>query len=177
MKYCLLIYWRVVTTALLCQFLPYSKVSSCMYTYIPSILDFLPTQVIVEHEAEFPVPHSRFSLVIYFTHGMVYMSIPIFQFIPPLLSLLASIYFFHYVCVSISTLQIRSSLPFTRFHIYALIYNIFFFLTYLTLFESLGPSTSLKMTQFPFMAEYYSTFSLGIPLLMDIQAVSMSQLL
>ena len=38
---------------------------------------------------------------------------------------------------------------FSRFHIYALIYDICFsFLTYFTLYDSLGPSTSLQMTQF-----------------------------
>ena len=37
-----------------------------MYTYIPSILDFLPIQVTTEHGVEFPELYSRFSLVIYF---------------------------------------------------------------------------------------------------------------
>ena len=46
--------------------------------------------------------YSRFSLVIYFIHSInsVYMSIPISQFIPPLLSPLVSM-FDLYICVSI----------------------------------------------------------------------------
>ena len=54
-----------------------------MYTCIPSFLDFLPILVTTEHWVEFPVLYSRFSLVIYFIHSNVYMSIPISQFIPP----------------------------------------------------------------------------------------------
>ena len=37
---------------------------------------------------------------------------------------------------------------FSRLHIYALIYYIFLFLTYFTLYNTLDPSTSLQMTQF-----------------------------
>ena len=48
-----------------------------------------------------------------FIPSSVYMSIPISQFIPPSpLSPLVSIRFFLCVCVSISALQIRSSIPF-----------------------------------------------------------------
>ena len=36
-----------------------------MYTYIPSLLGFLPMRVTTEHWVEFPVPNSRFSFVIY----------------------------------------------------------------------------------------------------------------
>ena len=41
-----------------------------------------PIQVIKEHRAELPVLYSRFPLAIYFTHGSVFMSNLIFQFIP-----------------------------------------------------------------------------------------------
>ena len=45
--------------------------------------------------------------------------------------------FVRYICVSISVLQIRSSIPVSRLHIYALIYNIYFsLLTYFTLCDS-----------------------------------------
>ena len=53
-----------------------------MFTYIPSLLDFLPIQVTTEHYIEFFVLYSRFLLVIYFLHNCVYMSIPIYQVIP-----------------------------------------------------------------------------------------------
>ena len=41
-----------------------------MYTYIPSFLYFLLIQVTTEHQVEFPVLYSRFSLVIYFIHSI-----------------------------------------------------------------------------------------------------------
>ena len=61
--------------------------------------------------------HSRFLLVIYFIHISAYMSIPISQFIPPPpllppLSPLGVHTFVLYICVSISALQIGSSVPF-----------------------------------------------------------------
>ena len=78
---------------------------SDMYTYIPSSLDSLP--VFTEHWVGVPVLWSRFSSVIYFMHSIVSMSIPVSQFIPPLPSL-----FVLYICVSISALQISSSVAF-----------------------------------------------------------------
>ena len=79
--------------------------------------------------------YSRFLLVINFIHISVYMSIPISQFItpppppPPRLSPLRVHTFVLYICVSISSLQTGSSVPFFRFHIYALIYDICFSLS------------------------------------------------
>ena len=59
--------------------------------------------------------YSRFLLVTYFIHISVYMSIPISQFIPPLLAPLSP-FGFHtfvlYICVAISALQTSSSVPF-----------------------------------------------------------------
>ena len=54
--------------------------------------------------------YSRFSLIIYFIHSSVYMSIPVSQFIPPLLSCLGVLVL--YICVFVSALQIGSSVPF-----------------------------------------------------------------
>ena len=45
----------------------------CMYTYIPSIVDFLPIEVTIERWVRFPVLCSRFSLVIYCMHCSIYM--------------------------------------------------------------------------------------------------------
>ena len=56
--------------------------------------------------------YSGFSLVIYFIHISVYMSIPISQFIPPPLTPISVHMFVLYICVSISTLQTGSSVPF-----------------------------------------------------------------
>ena len=98
--------------------------------------------------------YSRFLLVIHFIHISVYMSIPISQFItppppshfPPLVS----------ICLfSTSVSQFLTCKPvqlyrFSRFHIYALIYDICFSLYDLlhSVWQSLDPSTSLQMTQF-----------------------------
>ena len=94
-----------------------------------------------------------------FAHGSVYVSFLIFQFDPHLPCVCMS---FLYVYVSIPPLQIGSPVPFFfRFHIHGLIYNICHELIYdICLFladllyfvwQTLGPSTSLKMTQFHFL--------------------------
>ena len=81
-----------------------------------------------------PVLYSRFLTAIYFTHGSVYLSIPISQFVP--LS--------HSPAVSTDPLSMSAFLflpwkqvhlyHFSRFHIYALIYV---FLAYFTLYDRL----------------------------------------
>ena len=53
-----------------------------------------------------------------------------------------------YICFSISAFQKRVLIPFSRFHIYALIYNICFSVLLHSVWHSLAPSTSLQMTQF-----------------------------
>ena len=61
------------------QFLLHSKVDQLYVHRNLPFLDFLPIQVTGEHCLEFPVLHSRFSLVTYFKHSITitYMSIPI----------------------------------------------------------------------------------------------------
>ena len=78
-------YWRIVALQCCVSFYCTAKWISHTYTYMPSLLDFLPIQVTTEHWVEFPVLYSRFSLVIYFIHSInsVYVSIPISQFLPP----------------------------------------------------------------------------------------------
>ena len=77
------------------------------------------------------------------------MSIPISQFIPPPF-LLGVHTFALYICVSLSALQIRSSIStFFRFYIY--MFNMICFSPCDLLHsecQPLGPSTSLQMTQF-----------------------------
>ena len=54
-----------------------------------------------------------------------------------------------YVCISVAALQISSSVPFSRSHIYAFRYHICFSLSDLlhSLRQALGSSTSLELTQ------------------------------
>ena len=77
---------------MLCWFLLYTEVNQ-LYVYIypfplgspshPPPPSHPSIQVITEHRAELPVLYSRFPLAIYFTHGSVFMSDLITQFIPP----------------------------------------------------------------------------------------------
>ena len=85
----------------------------------------------------------------------VHVSIPVSKLIPLFpLSLLGVLSFVLYVCISISILQIRSSISFvSRFHRYALIYNICFSVSDLLRSggQSIGPPTS---TNDPFSPLY-----------------------
>ena len=90
----------------------------------------------MECQAGLPVLHSSFLLVIYFTHGGVYMSMLPSQFVLPSLSPDVSIL---YICISIPSLQVGSSIQFSIFHIYALTYDIYFSLfdlLHFTLYDS-----------------------------------------
>ena len=101
--------------------------------------------------------YSRSLLLIYFVHISVYMSIPTSQFIlPPLPP-----HHHHFpplVSIRLFSTSVSLFLPcklvhlyhFSRFHIYKLIYGICFSLSDLlhSVWQSLGPFTSLRMTQF-----------------------------
>ena len=99
--------------------------------------------------------YSRFLSVIYLIHISVYLSIPISQLIP-----LPCPCFLPLVSICLFSTSVSLFLPckpvhlyhFFRFHIYVLIYNICFSLSDLLhlVWQSLGPSTSLQMTQFHF---------------------------
>ena len=64
-----------------------------------------------EHGAELLMLYSSFPLVTCFTHGRVYMAVPLSQFVPasPSHTVFASLFF---DCNSIPALQIGSSVPF-----------------------------------------------------------------
>ena len=79
--------------------------------------------------------YSRFLLVIYFSINNVCVSMSIFRFIPPCLGIHAFV-----LHVSVSGLQIRSSIPFFKIsHIFmhGFAIFIFLFLAYFTLYDSL----------------------------------------
>ena len=136
--------------------------------------------------------YSRFLLVIHFIHISVYMSIPISQFIippPP-----PHHHFPHLVSIRLFSTSVSQILPCklvhlyhsSRFHIYALIYDICFSLSDLlhSIWQSPDPSTSLQMTQFRSFLwlnniplYICTTSSLSICLSMDTYVASMSWLL
>ena len=76
---------------LLCYFLLYNKVTQ-LYVYVyphilyllrlPLTLPIAPLQVVAKHRADLPVLCSCFPLAIYFTFGSVYMSMPLYHFVP-----------------------------------------------------------------------------------------------
>ena len=118
---------------MLCWFLLYNKENQ-LYGYIYlSLLDLPPTPtvppilVITEHQAELPVLLSTFPLAIYFTHGSVYMSIPVSPFIPhPLPSTLSTHPFSVTASLLLSWKQVQVY-HFSRYHIYDLMYSIVVF--------------------------------------------------
>ena len=74
---------------MLCWFLPYinmnqPKVCTCSLPLDPpSHFPLHPTQVVTDHQTEIPALYSNFPLAIGFTHGIVYISMALSQFVPP----------------------------------------------------------------------------------------------
>ena len=99
----------------------------------------------------FYILYSRFLLVIFFIHISIYISIPISKFIPPCsCPLLVSTRLFSTSVPLFLPCKLVHLYHFPRFHIYALIYDTCFSLSdiFHSVWHSLGPSTSLQMTQF-----------------------------
>ena len=100
------------------------------HSTIPSL------QVIIESQAGFPVLYS-FPLAICFTHGSVYLSMLLSQFVPPFCSPAVSTSpFSTSVSLFLPYKQVHQY-HFSRFHIHVLIHNMYFSLSYFTLFNRL----------------------------------------
>ena len=100
-------YWNIIVWQCCASFCCTRSESSISIHISPPFWISLPSKLPQQTSAIY----SRFSLFIYFIHSRVYMSIPISHFIPPPLLLRVHI-FVLYACVSISALQVSSSLPF-----------------------------------------------------------------
>ena len=72
----LILYWGTSDEQTMWWFRWTAKGFSRTCTWIPSPPDSPPVQDAAEHWAEFPVPHSRFLLLIHFKYSSVRMSIP-----------------------------------------------------------------------------------------------------
>ena len=104
-----------------------SESAICLHIF-PLFLNFLPIQATTEQWVEFPVLFSMFSSVICFKHSInqcIYVN-PNLPIHPTPLSILVSKHFFFSLCVSISALKIRSSIPFFWIPIYMVICDIRF---------------------------------------------------
>ena len=128
---------------MVCQFLLYSKVNQqyiYIYHHISSLLHLPPTflfpllQLVTEHRADIPVQCSCFPQATCFTFGSVYMSMPLFHFVPAYPSP-SPCPLVHALClVFIPFLPLGSSEPFFfffffRLRIYMLAYGINFYLS------------------------------------------------
>ena len=172
-----------------CQFLLYSKVNQ-LYVFKYPLFFVFPSNL-GHHRALSRVPHAiqqvlisylfytQYQQCIYVNPNLpIHPTLPFTPWYPYICSLRLCLYFF-FVNKIVYT-------NFFRFYIYALIYGICFSLSDLlhSLWQSLSPSMSLQMTQFcsflwlSNVPLYICTiWYLSIPLLMDIQVVSMSWLL
>ena len=115
---------------LLCQFSQQTKSAICRHIS-PLFVDFLPIQITTEHRVE--SLYSRFSLVI------EYVALCICQSQSPSSSHTPHSLLVLYIHVSISAVQIRSSIPFFLDYTYMRSYMIFalLFLTYFSLYDQL----------------------------------------
>ena len=116
---------------------------------MPSLLSLPPSPLSYQRaQAELPVLCTSFPLASYITHGSVCISVPLSQNAPPSPSPAVST---GPSCMSVSIPSQNQVHPrhFSRFQIYASIYNICFSLSDLLHFveQVLGSSTSVQLTQ------------------------------
>ena len=93
----------------------------------PTAHPFPPFQVVIDYQTELPVLNSSFPLAIYFTYGNIYVSMLLSQFIP--LSPFFSVSKIYSLCLCLYSCPAKrfiSIIFFFRFHIYALMYDIYF---------------------------------------------------
>ena len=131
-----------------------------IYSHISSLLRLPPSHppyptllLVTKHWPDLPVLCDSFALAIYFTFGSVYMSMPCSHFVPAYPSpspcpQVHSLRLHLYSCPAPKFF--RTIFFFFWFHIYVLAYSICFSLSDLlhSVWQTLGPSTSLQITQF-----------------------------
>ena len=150
-------------STMVCSFLLYNKVNQpyiYIYPHIASLLCLPPTfpipplEVVTKHRADLPVLYGCFPLAINFTFGSVYMSMPLSHFVPayPSASLCPQAHSLRLRLYSCPAPRFFRTIFFFWFHIYVLAYGIWFSLSDLlhSVWQTLGPSTSLQITQFHF---------------------------
>ena len=146
---------------------------------LPPTLPIPPLWVVTKHRADLPVLCGCFPLAIYFTFGSLYMSMPPSHFVPaypshtpyPQVHSLVGLHLYSHLAP-----RFFISMFFLKFHICVLAYSICFPISDLlhSVWQTLGPSTSLQITEFRFFLwlsniplYICATSSLSIHLLMD----------
>ena len=138
---------------MVCQFLLYNKVTQLyiyIYPHISSLLHLPPTlpipplQVVTKHRADLPVLCGCFPLVIYFTFGSVYISMPLSHFVPayPSPSLFPQVHSLHLRLYSCPAPRFFRTIFFLFFFLDSIcmcqhMVFVFLFLTYFTLYDRL----------------------------------------
>ena len=113
--------------------------------------------MVTKHRADLPVLCGCFPLAIYFTFGSVCMSMPLSHFVTayPSPSPYPQVHALVGLCLysRLTPRYFMTFFFFLRFHIYVLAYGICFSLPDLlySVWQTLGPSTSLQITQFRFL--------------------------
>ena len=156
------VYWSIIALQWCISFCFITKWISYTYTYIPisppSCISLTPS---LSHPSrwwqntELISLCGCFPLATYFTFGSVYMSVPLSHFVPayPSPSLCPQVHSLHLCLYSCPGPRFfRTFYLFFWFHIYVLAYGICFSLSDLlhSVWKTLGPSTSLQITQFSF---------------------------
>ena len=154
---CFFLNWSIIALQCWVSFCCTGKWISHMHTHIPSLLDLPPSPpshpTRPSQSTQLTSLYSRFPLAIYLTHGSVFMSNLISQFIPPSPSTppcprVCSLHLPFYSCPANKVHLYH----FSRFHIYALRYYICFSLSDLlhSVWQTLGPSNLYKWPHFIF---------------------------
>ena len=161
------------------------------YTYIFSLLNLPPIsfpipplQVDTEPLFEFPEPHSKFPLAIYFTYGNVCFHVTLSYNLPsppPPHVRMSVLCLFLHCC---PTNKILRTIFLDSIYMCQNMVFIFLFLTHFTLYNRFQVSTSLELTEmysFLWLSNNLlcicTTTSLSIHPSMDLQVASMFQLL
>ena len=141
-------------------FLLYNEVNQLyIYTYILPSHPSFSFYIIAEHWTEFPVLFSSFLLAISFTHGRVYMSVLISQFVQPPLPPVSTCPFPMSVYPFLLWKWVHLY-HFYRFHICVLKYGICFSLSEVFRYELHLLKLLLTVSHFFFLANFKSFFLL-----------------
>ena len=121
-----------------------SQVYICFFPIKAPSQPIPPLYVVTEHQVEFPMVISNFPLAICFTNGNVYISLLLSQFIPPSPAPAMSISLFSMSESLLYHFKQVHQYHFSRFYLYALIYDTCFSLS--DLFHCITGSRFIHIT-------------------------------